>query len=87
MPAMDVIHTLYSGGGLIGGKRGGQFQVRFRDEADFDMTLPWRRGDTLQTTLGHLATIQQPGALHARPCCRVQHGKVTHRQTEKVRPA
>ncbi len=43
---------------LTGGKRGCQFQFSFRGRADFDMTLLWRRGDTLQAALGRLAAIE-----------------------------
>ena len=42
---------------LTGGKRGGQFQFDFRERADFDLTLLWRRGDTLPTAMGRLAAI------------------------------
>jgi hypothetical protein len=41
---------------LTDGKRGCQFN--FLDRADFDMTLLWRRDDTLQTALERLNAIQ-----------------------------
>jgi hypothetical protein len=43
---------------LTGGKRGCQFTFNFRDRADFDMTLLWRRGDPLVTAVGRLRSIQ-----------------------------
>lgn len=43
---------------LTDGKRGCQFQFNFLDRADFDMTLLWRRADTLQTALERLNAIQ-----------------------------
>ena len=43
---------------LTDGKRGCQFQFNFLDRADFDMTLLWRRADTLQTALERLNVIQ-----------------------------
>jgi len=42
---------------MTGGRRGCQFQFNFRDRADFDMTLLWRRGDTLPTALERLHMI------------------------------
>ena len=44
--------------GLTGGKRGSQFQVSFHDDADFDMTLLWQRGDDLATAMGRLEAIR-----------------------------
>jgi hypothetical protein len=52
---------------LTGGKRGCQFQFRFRDRADFEMTLLWRRGDTLQVALDRLAAIQTNPAAGRAP--------------------
>jgi hypothetical protein len=51
---------------LTDGKRGCQFQFNFRDRADFDMTLLWRKGDTLQAGLERLTAIQaDPAAARA----------------------
>jgi hypothetical protein len=52
---------------LTGGKRGCQFQFNFRDQADFDMTLLWRRGDTLQAALDRLAAIRPDPAAGRAP--------------------
>jgi len=43
---------------LTTGKRGYQFVFEFREQADFDMTLLWRRGDGLDTALERLHAIQ-----------------------------
>jgi Nucleotidyltransferase domain len=43
---------------LSAGRRGYQYTFDFRDRADFDMTLLWRKGDTLGTALGRLHAIQ-----------------------------
>jgi hypothetical protein len=42
---------------LTGGKRGGQFQFGFRDNADFELTLLWQRGDDLATAMNRLEAI------------------------------
>lgn len=52
---------------LTGGKRGCQFQFRFRDRADFDMTLLWHMGDTLQAALDRLAAIRPDPAAGRAP--------------------
>jgi len=43
---------------LTAGKRGCQFTFDFRREADFDLTLLWRRGDSLATALERLHAIR-----------------------------
>jgi hypothetical protein len=43
---------------LVGRRRGAQFLFDGRTEADFDMTLLWRRGDDLPTALGRLHAIK-----------------------------
>jgi len=52
---------------LTDGKRGCQFQFNFLDRADFDMTLLWRRADTLQTALERLNAIQADPAAGRAP--------------------
>jgi hypothetical protein len=52
---------------LTGGKRGYQFQFRYKDQADFDMTLLWRTGDTLDTALGRLRAIAPDPAAGRAP--------------------
>lgn len=52
---------------LTGGKRGCQFTFNFRDRADFDMTLLWRKGEPLPAALGRLNSIEaDPSAGRAR---------------------
>jgi len=43
---------------LTGGKRGCQFTFNFRSDADFGMTLLWRKGDPLADALKRLHAIQ-----------------------------
>jgi hypothetical protein len=43
---------------LTSGRRGYQFTFEFREQADFDMTLLWRRGDSLEAALGRLRAIK-----------------------------
>jgi hypothetical protein len=43
---------------LISGKRGCQFTFQFREQADFELTLLWRRGDGLATALERLHAIK-----------------------------
>jgi hypothetical protein len=52
---------------LTDGKRGCQFQFNFLDRADFDMTLLWRKPDTLQTALERLSAIQADPAAGRAP--------------------
>lgn len=52
---------------LTRGKRGIQFQFNFRDRADFELTLLWRRGDTLQAALTRLHAIQADSAAGRAP--------------------
>lgn len=42
---------------LTAGKRGCQFTFNFREQADFELTLLWRRGDTLAMALARLHAI------------------------------
>jgi hypothetical protein len=42
---------------LTTGKRGYEFTFEFREQADFEMTLLWQRGDSLDTALGRLHAI------------------------------
>jgi hypothetical protein len=43
---------------LTTGRRGYQFTYEFRDRADFEMTLLWQRGDSLETALARLHAIK-----------------------------
>jgi hypothetical protein len=43
---------------LVGRRRGVQFVFDARSDADFDMTLLWRRGDDLQTAVARLHAIK-----------------------------
>jgi hypothetical protein len=43
---------------LVGRTRGVQFMFDGRSDADFDMTLLWRRGDDLQTAVDRLRAIK-----------------------------
>lgn len=43
---------------LTSGKRGYQFVFDYREHADFDMTLLWKRGDNLDTALERLRSIK-----------------------------
>ncbi len=43
---------------LTSGRRGYQFTFEFREKADFDMTLLWRRGDSLEAALARLHAIK-----------------------------
>lgn len=43
---------------LIGRRRGVQFMFDGHEDADFDMTLLWRRGDDLPTALARLNSIE-----------------------------
>lgn len=43
---------------LTAGKRGYQFTFEFRDRADFEMTLLWQQGDSLDTALARLHSIK-----------------------------
>ena len=52
---------------LTDGKRGCQFQFNFLQRADFDMTLLWRKADTLQTALARLNAIQADSAAGRAP--------------------
>jgi hypothetical protein len=52
---------------LTAGRRGCQFQFNFRDQADFDLTPLWNRGDTLQVALGRLNAIQPDSAAGRAP--------------------
>jgi hypothetical protein len=52
---------------LNGGKRGCQFTFNFRERADFDLTLLWRKGDSLAVALDRLNAIAaNPEASRAR---------------------
>ena len=52
---------------LTGGRRGCQFEFRYRDRVDFEMTLLWRRGDTLTAALERLHAIQPDAAAGRAP--------------------
>src|SRR5260370_6097060 len=43
---------------LATGKPGCQFTFNFREQADFELTLLWRRGDSLATALKRLHAIK-----------------------------
>jgi hypothetical protein len=43
---------------LTAGKRGYQFQFRYHENADFEMTLLWQRGDSLDAAFQRLYAIQ-----------------------------
>lgn len=43
---------------LTTGKRGYQFQFRYHEHADFEMTLLWQQGDSLDAALQRLRAIQ-----------------------------
>jgi predicted nucleotidyltransferase len=43
---------------LTAGRRGYQFQFEFRERADFEMTLLWKRGDSLDTAMERLRAIK-----------------------------
>ncbi len=42
---------------LTGGKRGCQFTFNFREQADFDLTMLWHKGDSLAAALARLDAI------------------------------
>jgi hypothetical protein len=52
---------------LTAGKRGCQFEFSFRDRADFDMMLLWRKGDSLPAALQRLHLIQPDPAAGRAP--------------------
>jgi hypothetical protein len=52
---------------LTTGKRGCQFTFNFREQADFELILLWRRGDSLATALGRLQAIKADSAAGRAP--------------------
>lgn len=52
---------------LTTGRRGYQFTFDFRRHADFEMTLLWRRGDSLEAALGRLHAIKADPAAGRAP--------------------
>jgi len=52
---------------LTGGKRGCQFEFNFRDRADFDMALLWRKDETLPAALERLHLIRPDPAAGRAP--------------------
>jgi len=52
---------------LVTGKRGCQFAFNFREQADFELTLLWRRGDSLATGLKRLRAIEADPAAGRAP--------------------
>jgi len=52
---------------LIGARRGCQFQFNYRDQADFDMTLLWRKGDPLDVALKRLHELRPDPAAGRAP--------------------
>ncbi|MCW2934152.1 MAG: hypothetical protein JWM19_5114 [Actinomycetia bacterium] len=52
---------------LTTGRRGYQFTFELREQADFDLTLLWRRGDSLDAALARLGTIKADPAAGRAP--------------------
>ena len=52
---------------LVTGKRGCQFTFNFRGQADFELTLLWRRGESLATGLKRLHAIKAEPAAGRAP--------------------
>ncbi len=52
---------------LATGQRGCQFTFNFREQADFELTLLWRRGDSLATALKRLHAIKADPAAGRAP--------------------
>jgi predicted nucleotidyltransferase len=52
---------------LVEGKRGYEFTFQFRDRADFDMLLLWRKGDLLDQALNRLHALQPDPAASRAP--------------------